>query len=111
MKRALSAAAALTLIGGAALAQTVTITEEPVEIAPPQRVIIKKYVTEQRVAPVRIRERVTVGSTLPADIDLHPLPPTVIEESPRLKGYSYVTSGDDIYVVEPRTRRIITTID
>lgn len=48
MKRLLCAAAALTLLSGATVAQTTVTTTEPagdtVEIAPAQRAMIKKYV-------------------------------------------------------------------
>lgn len=114
MKRLLCAAA-LTLLSGATVAQTtVTMTEpagDTVEIAPTQRRMIKKYVTEHRTAPVRLKERVTVGSTVPADVTFEPLPSTVISENLRLKGYSYFSTGEDTYIVDPRSRRVITTID
>lgn len=115
MNRLLSAAAALALLSGAAVAQTtVTTTEsagDTVEIAPAQRTVIKKYVTEHRTKPVTLKERVKVGSTVPADVTFEPLPSTVISENPRLKGYSYFSTGEDTYIVEPRSRRVISTID
>ena len=45
-----------------ALAQTAVI-----ELAPEQRTTIKEYVVKKRVKPVTIKERVSVGATLPAD--------------------------------------------
>lgn len=115
MKPLLSAAAALALLSGAAVAQTTVTTTtrdaDAIEIAPAQRTVIKKYVTEHRAAPVRLKERVKVGNTVPADIDFQTLPSTIVSENPRLKGYSYFSTGDDIYVVDPGSRRVITTID
>jgi hypothetical protein len=114
MKRALAATVALTLLGGAAVAQTTVTTTDTtgsVEIAPAQRTVIKKYVTEQRAAPVRLKERVTVGSTVPADVEFRTLPDTIVAENPRLKGYSYFSTGEDTYIVDPSSRKVITTID
>ncbi|ACL60478.1 DUF1236 domain-containing protein [Methylobacterium nodulans] len=114
MTRLLSAATALALLSTAALAQTTVTTTDTtgtIELAPAQRTVIKKYVTEHRVAPARIKERVTVGSTVPADVEFHTLPDTIVTENPRLKGYSYFSTGEDTYIVDPRTRRVITTID
>lgn len=53
----------------------------------------------------------TVGSTVPADLTFEPLPSTVIRENPHLKGYSYFLTGEDTYIVDPRSRRVITAID
>ncbi|CAO4186314.1 DUF1236 domain-containing protein [Methylorubrum extorquens] len=115
MKRLLSAAAALALLSSAAVAQTTVTTTstvgDTVEIAPEQRTVIKKYVTEQQAKPVRLKERVTVGSTVPADVDFQPLPSTIVADNPRLKGYSYFSSDGGTYIVDPGSRRVITTID
>ncbi|WP_336491791.1 DUF1236 domain-containing protein [Methylobacterium nigriterrae] len=115
MKRILSAAAALALLSGAAVAQTTVTTTrstgDTVEIAPEQRTVIKKYVTEHHSKPVKLKERVTVGSTVPADVTFEPLPSTIVTENPRLKGYSYFSSDSGTYIVDPGSRRVITTID
>lgn len=115
MKHILSAAAALALLSGAAVAQTTVTTTsrtaDTVEIVPEQRTVIKKYVTEQHAKPVRLKERVTVGSTVPADVEFQTLPSTIVSSNPRLKGYSYFSSDSGTYIVDPGTRRVITTID
>ena len=115
MKRVLTAAAALALLTGAAVAQTtVTTTErttDTVVIAPEQRTVIKKYVTEQKAKPVKLKERVTVGGTVPADVEFQTLPSTIVTENPRLKGYSYFSSDSGTYIVDPSSRKVITTID
>ena len=114
MKSILSAAVAALLLSGAAVAQTTVTTTGPtdtIEVAPAQRTVIKKYVTEHRTAPVRLKERVSVGSTVPADLEFQTLPDTIVTENPRLRGYSYFSTGDDTYIVDPRSRRVITTID
>ncbi len=115
MKRVLSAAAALALLSTAAMAQTTVTTTEStgdvVEIAPEQRTVIKKYVTEHRSAPVRLKERVRVGGVVPADVDFQPLPSTIVSSNPRLKGYSYFSTDEGAYIVDPGSRKVITTID
>src|ERR1044071_5001835 len=72
MKRYLIVAATALTVGFAAsaLAQSAVV-----EIAPEQRTTIKQYVVKEKVKPVTVRERISVGATLPADVDLHPVPP------------------------------------
>ena len=71
MKRALLAGAtALALVAsGQAFAQATKI-----ELAPEQRTKIKQYVVTEKIAPVTISERVTVGAKLPATVQLRPVP-------------------------------------
>ena len=79
-----------------------------VTIAPEQRTRIKQYVVQQKVRPVQIRERVAVGATLPADVELAPVPS---EWGPDFGRYRYVYTNDNVVLVEPSSRRVIQVID
>jgi hypothetical protein len=105
MKRALIAGAAMAAIlaGSQVLAQSVSVTLEP-----DQRTRIKEYVVKERVSPVTVRERITVGSTLPADVELRTVPETW---GPSVSRYRYVYSGNNVYFVDPADRRVIHMVD
>jgi hypothetical protein len=96
MKRyVLSTATALTIAFGAqALAQSVSV-----EIAPEQRTRIKEYVVKEKVRPSVMKERVTVGATLPADW------------GPSVSRYRYVYHDNHVVLVEPSSRRVVQIID
>ena len=79
-----------------------------VTVAPEQRTKIKQYVTTQKVEPVTVKEKVTVGATLPADVELHSVP---ADWGPDLVRYRYVYSGNDVVLVDPGTRKVIQVID
>jgi len=102
MKRFMILATA-AFLSTAAFAQTAIV-----EIAPEQRMKIKQYVTTQKVAPVTVKERVTVGATLPADVRLQPVP---ADWGPSVTKYHYIYSDDRVVLVEPSTRKVITVID
>lgn len=112
MKRTLlAAAAALTLASPlTALAQGVGVQVGPVgagiTFAPEQRTHIREYVTRERVAPVR--ERVTIGTRLPAEVELRAVPS---DWGPSVSRYRYVYSNDRVYFVEPTTREVIYEVD
>jgi len=76
MKRALVAASALAILAGVqSFAQTVGVGPgETVVIEPEQRTVIREYVVKERVAPVTVKERLSVGATLPADVELRTAP-------------------------------------
>ena len=84
-------------------AQTTTI-----EIAPEQRTRIKEYVVKEKVRPVTVKERVSVGATLPADVELVAVPETW---GPSVSKYRYVYSDNHVVLVEPSSRRVVQIID
>jgi hypothetical protein len=65
MKRfAVVAATVLSVAFGAqALAQQIAV-----EVAPDTRTTIKEYVVKEKIRPVTVKERVTVGATLPTEV-------------------------------------------
>jgi len=96
----------LTLFaGGQAFAQAVSTT---VDLAPEQRTVIKNYVVKERVAPVTLKERVSVGATLPADVTLSAVPSAW---GPSVSKFRYVYSDNHVYFVEPSSRRVVHVID
>ena len=105
MKRTLLAgAAALAIaISGQALAEGVAI-----EIAPEQRTKIKEYVVKEKLRPVTVQERVTVGATLPAEVELRTVPS---DWGPSVSRYRYVYHDNHVVLVEPSSRRVVQIID
>ena len=115
MKRALIAVAAIALtVGGsnALFAQGVGVQVGPIgagiSFAPEQRTRIKEYVVKERVAPVTVRERLTVGAKLPADVELRAVPS---DWGPSVSKYRYVYSDNRVYFVEPSSREVVHVID
>src|SRR3954469_5943817 len=98
MKRFMILATA-ALISSGALAQTATV-----DIAPEQRTKIKQYVTTQKVAPVTLKEKVTVGATLPSDVRLQSVP---ADWGPSVTKYQYVYTDNHVVLVEPSTRKVV----
>ncbi|MBX9824467.1 MAG: DUF1236 domain-containing protein [Xanthobacteraceae bacterium] len=100
----LATATALTITFGAqALAQSVSV-----EIAPEQRTRIKEYVVKEKVRPSIVKERVTVGATLPADVELQSIP---ADWGPSVARYRYVYHDNHVVLVEPSSRRVVQIID
>ena len=110
MKRAFIAASAIAKLAGAqAFAQTVGVgPAETVVIEPEQRTTIREYVVKERVAPVTVKERISVGTTLPADVELRTVPSTW---GPKFSKYRYVYSGDRVYLVEPSNRTVVQVVE
>ena len=90
-------------LGGQAIAQSVSV-----EIGPQERTRIKEYVVKEKVAPVRVKERVTVGAVLPAEVELRTVPS---DWGPWGSKYRYVYHEDNVVLVEPSSRRVVQIID
>jgi hypothetical protein len=105
MKRIVLAgvAAAAVVFSGQALAQSVTL-----ELAPDQRTRIKEYVVKERVAPVTVKERVRIGATLPADVELRSVP---ADWGPSVSKYKYIYTDNRVHFVDPASRRVIYDLD
>ena len=112
MKRTLLAGIAVLALACPALAQSTVVTTPgagaTITLAPEQRTRIKQYVVERKVKPVTIKERVTVGATIPADVELVDVPS---DWGPDIDRYRYVYSGDNVVLVEPSSRRVVQIID
>jgi hypothetical protein len=111
----IAAAAVAALALGASspsFAQGVNVQVGPVgagiSFAPEQRTRIKEYVVKERVAPVTVRERISVGATLPADVELRAVPS---DWGPSVSRYRYVYADDHVYFVEPSSRRVVHVLD
>jgi len=101
-------ATTLSIAAAAALFAIDVATAQTVVISPEQRTVIKEYVTTQHIRPHRLQSRVTVGATLPADVELAPVPQTW---GPSFRSYRYFYTGDDVVLVDPDTRRVVEVID
>ena len=114
MKRLLLASVAVLAISASSpsFAQGVGVQVGPIgagiSFAPEQRTVIKEYVVKERVPAATIRERVTVGGKLPADVELRTVP---ADWGQSVSKYRYVHSDNRVYFVEPSSREVVHVID
>ena len=99
---------ALYLAGFAAALLTTQAVAQTVVVAPEQRTAIREYVVKEKIRPHKLQSRVTVGATLPADVELAPVPETW---GPSFHSYRYVYTGDDVVLVDPTSRRVVQVIE
>lgn len=112
MKKTIIASIIAIASATSAFAQTAVVTtgsaSADVVIEPEYRTRINSYVTEHRVAPVTLREKVIVGATLPEDVELRTVP---ADWGPNLTKYRYIYSNNHVMLVEPSSRRVVRVVD
>ncbi|CAM5195095.1 Nickel/cobalt transporter regulator OS=Bosea thiooxidans OX=53254 GN=SAMN05660750_00616 PE=4 SV=1 [Bosea thiooxidans] len=79
-----------------------------ITIGQPEQTHIKEYVVKEKVKPTMIKEKVTVGATLPADVELHAAP---TDWGPTVSKYRYVYTDNHVVLVEPSSRRVVHIVE
>lgn len=115
MKKFMLISAAALLVSTSAMAQTTVTTTTTgaahgttVQIEPEYRTRIHSYVTEHKIRPVETREKIVVGSPVPRDVELAPVPS---DWGPSLTKYRYVYSGSHVMLVDPESRVVVQEVD
>ncbi|WP_407523573.1 DUF1236 domain-containing protein [Methylobacterium oryzisoli] len=76
-----------------------------------QRTLIKQYAHQHRSNLILMKLLLPAGATVPEDVVLDPLPYTVVSRSPHLRDCGYFLSDTGTYIVDARSRRVVTSID
>jgi hypothetical protein len=73
---------------------------------------ISQTMTRERLAPPErnLNVSIRIGDRAPDRIRYHRLPDTIVTIEPEYRGYDYFTTDDDIVIVEPGTRRIVSQV-
>jgi guanyl-specific ribonuclease Sa len=100
--------------GGGRAASTTTTTKSKVNLSQKDRAYIREHATTRRTTTTgsasRGETRITVGEDAPEAAEIESFPTEVYREVPAVRTYRYIHRGDDIYLVEPGSRRVIESI-
>lgn len=94
-------------------AEATTTTKSKVNLSKKDRAYIRKHVTTRRTGTTGAAprsERVIVGEDAPEAVEIDSFPEDVYREVPAVRSYRYIHSGNDVYLVEPGSRRVIESI-
>lgn len=82
-----------------------------VSVTDPQRTRISESVTKLNVQPItKVNFSVSVGSAVPRDVRLHPVPTEVVAIVPQYRDYRFFVVREEIVIVEPSTMKIVTVL-
>jgi hypothetical protein len=81
-------------------------------ISTEKQVRISQTLTRERLAPPErnLNISIRIGETVPQNVRFHRLPPEIVSIEPEYREYEYFTTDDDIVIVEPRTKRIVSQV-
>jgi hypothetical protein len=81
-------------------------------ISTEKQVRISQTLTRERLAPPErnLNIAIRIGEPVPQSVRFHRLPPEIVSIEPEYRDYEYFTTDDDIVIVEPRTKRIVSQV-
>jgi hypothetical protein len=80
-------------------------------IEPQQRSkIVETLRSRHSEAETNVNFSVSVGAIVPEHVHYRPLPEDIVSIAPQYRGYDYVMIRDEVVIIEPRTRKIVTVI-
>lgn len=81
-------------------------------ISTEKQVRISQTLTRERLAPPErnLNIAIRIGEPVPRNVRFHRLPPEIVSIEPEYRDYEYFSTEDDIVIVEPRTKRIVSQI-
>jgi hypothetical protein len=84
-------------------------TTGSIDVTTEQRTEIRQIITEEKVEPVASADfEVTVGTAVPQTVEVHTLPPRIVELVPAYEGYKYFVLADGrIVIVDPDSMEIV----
>jgi hypothetical protein len=95
----------------AASKNTSNETTGSINISAEQKSVIKNTIIETNVKPVDVDFKVSIGVNVPKTIELHPLPPRVVEIVPAYREYVYFIVADgSIVIVDPDSYEVVYVI-
>ena len=75
-----------------------------------QSKIVETLRSHRSEAATNVNFTVNVGATVPESVHYRPLPEEIVSIVPQYRGYHYVMVRDEVVIIEPRTRKIVTVI-
>ena len=89
-----------------------TQTSQQSNISTEKQVRISQTLTRERLAPPErnLNISIRIGETVPQSVRFHRLPPEIVSIEPEYRDYEYFSTDDDIVIVEPRTKRIVSQV-
>jgi len=92
--------------GGYALAQDATLI-----IQPEQRTVIHEYIVKEHVKPMLLKQQIEVGTAIPQDVELAPMPEAIYTKVPESKRYEYFDWKGHAVFVDPDSRKVVQVVD
>jgi hypothetical protein len=112
MALAVAVTVALLVVGTPVRGQTPAAPSQPkVNLTLEQRHVIKEIIKDLNISPAQQSIETTVGATVPATINLNPMPQVVAEKVPQVKSHMFFLKDGKVVIVDPKENKIVDAIE
>ena len=94
-----------------AVEKTTTTTTTTWTVGPEERTVIHNYVVKENVAPAAVNADVVIGTPVPEDVELQPVPQEIYARVPEARRYEYFDWGGRMVFVDPDSRKVVQIVD
>lgn len=91
--------------------ETRTTTTTTWTVRPEERTVIHDYIEKERVRPVEVHENVAIGTAVPPDVELQPVPEAIYTSVPEVRHYQYFDWDGRMVFVDPDSRKVVKIVD
>jgi hypothetical protein len=92
-------------------APAVVPTQPKINLTLEQRHVIKELIKDLNIQSAPKDTETTVGATVPATINLSPMPQVVGEKVPQIKSHLFFVEDGKVVIVDPKENKIVDAID
>jgi hypothetical protein len=103
---------ALALVTAPALAQNAprTVEPSPTPLAAEKQATVREHIRRANVPEAKPGAAITIGMTVPDDVELWSLPQDSVTEVPTVTSYKFFHAAKTIAVVDPESRKVVQII-
>lgn len=89
-----------------------SVSTSQTQISSEKQVRISETLSRTQLAPPErnLNISISVGTEFPRGVRLHRLPPEIVSIAPEYRDYEYVTTEEEIVIVDPHSHRIVSTL-
>jgi hypothetical protein len=96
----------------AAPAQDSAVPVQPkINLTLEQRHVIKELIKDLNIASAPKSTDTALGASVPATVNLNPMPRVVAEKIPQIKSHLFFVDDGKVVIVDPRENKIVDAID
>ena len=66
---------------------------------------------KEKVRPEAVKEEITIGAPVPADVELQPVPEEIYTKVPEARRYQYFDWDGRVVFVDPDSRKVVQIVD
>jgi hypothetical protein len=98
---------AVAIISTLALAAPVLAQDNVLELPPDAQMDLRAHVDKEKIKPHKLDKQLSIGAEIPAGVALSAVPDSLSKKHGKLKGYQFFFFGGHIFIVDPRTLRVV----